>query len=112
MPKRLKPIPKFRSEAEERRFWETHDSADYLDWSKAAPGRFPNLRPSTKSISLRLPLDLLERIKIEANRRDVPYQSLIKVWLEEKGGFFAEKAKTERVARRRAARRRRSPIPA
>lgn len=81
-----RPIPKFRSEAEERRFWETHDSTAYVDWSKAVSARFPNLKPSTKSISLRLPVDLLERIKVEANRRDVPYQSLIKVWLKEKTG--------------------------
>lgn len=80
----LKQVPKFRSESAERRFWETHDTSAYLDWSQAQPVRFPNLKPSTKSISLRLPLDLLERIKIEANRRDVPYQSLIKVWLNEK----------------------------
>ncbi len=86
MTKCLKPIPKFRSEAAERKFWETHDSTPYVDWSKARPARFPNLKPSTKSISLRLPVDLLERIKIEANRRDVPYQSLIKVWLREKAG--------------------------
>ena len=80
----LKPIPKFRSEAEERRFWETHDSTEYLDWSKAERVKFPNLKLSTQAISLRLPLSLLERIKIEANKRDVPYQSLIKVWLTEK----------------------------
>ena len=86
MAKALKPIPKFRSEAQERKFWETHDSTGYLDWSKATNARFPNLKPSTKSISLRLPIDLLERIKVEANRRDVPYQSLIKVWLKEKVG--------------------------
>ena len=86
MPKRLKSIPKFRSEASERRFWETHDSTAYLDWSQGRPSRFPNLKPSTKAISLRLPVDLLERIKVEANRRDVPYQSLIKVWLREKTG--------------------------
>jgi predicted DNA binding CopG/RHH family protein len=86
MAKALKPVPRFRSEAAERKFWETHDSTGYLDWSKAAPARFPNLKPSTKSISLRLPIDLLERIKIEANRRDVPYQSLIKIWLTEKAG--------------------------
>jgi predicted DNA binding CopG/RHH family protein len=79
-------IPKFRSEAEERKFWESHDSTAYLDWSKAEAVRLPNLKPSTKSISLRLPVDLLERIKVEANRRDVPYQSLIKVWLKEKTG--------------------------
>jgi predicted DNA binding CopG/RHH family protein len=86
MPKALKPVPSFRTEAKEREFWETHDSTDYLDWSKAIPVRFPNLKPSTKSISLRLPIDLLERIKVEANRRDVPYQSLIKVWLKDKVG--------------------------
>ena len=86
MPKRLKTIPKLRAESQERRYWETHDSTPHVDWSSAQPARFPNLKPSTKSISLRLPLDLLERIKIEANRRDVPYQSLIKVWLKEKTG--------------------------
>ena len=71
-------------EAEERRFWETHDSADYLDWSKAEPVRLPALHPSTIAISLRLPVPLLERIKIAANKRDMPYQSLIKAWLAEK----------------------------
>jgi predicted DNA binding CopG/RHH family protein len=86
MAKLLKPIPKFRSQSAERTFWETHDTTAYLDWSQAQPARFPNLKPSTKSISLRLPVDLLERIKVEANRRDVPYQSLIKVWLKEKAG--------------------------
>jgi predicted DNA binding CopG/RHH family protein len=80
----LKPIPKFRSEAEERRFWETHDSTDYVDWTQARRVRFPNLKLSTTAISLRLPVGTLERIKIAANKRDVPYQSLIKVWLEEK----------------------------
>ena len=84
MTKKLKPIPQFRTEAEGRSFWETHDSADYLDLSKAERARFPNLKLSTASISLRLPQALLERIKIAANRRDVPYQSLIKVWLAEK----------------------------
>ncbi len=86
MTTRLKPVPKFRSAAAERKFWETHDTTQYLDWSQARLARFPNLKPSTKSISLRLPEDLLERIKIEANRRDVPYQSLIKVWLHERAG--------------------------
>ena len=84
MSKKSKPIPVFKSEAEERAFWESHDSTDYVDWSKAKRVRFPNLKPSTKAISLRLPVDLLERIKIAANRRDVPYQSLIKVWLAER----------------------------
>ncbi len=74
----------FKTEVEERRFWEEHDSTQYVDWSGAEPVRFPNLKPSTQSISLRLPASLLDNIKIEANRRDVPYQSLIKVWLAEK----------------------------
>jgi predicted DNA binding CopG/RHH family protein len=86
MAKPLKPVPKFRSERAERRFWEAHDTTPYLAWSQAQPARFPNLKPSTRSISLRLPLDLLDRIKVEANRRDVPYQSLIKIWLKEKAG--------------------------
>lgn len=81
---KLKPIPAFKNEAEERKFWETHDSTDYVDWSKATRARFPNLKPSTQSISIRLPVNLLEQIKIAANKRDVPYQSLIKMWLAEK----------------------------
>ncbi len=83
---KLKPIPAFRNEAEERKFRETHDSTDYVDWSKAQRVRFPNLKPSTQSISIRLPISLLEQIKIAANKRDVPYQSLIKMWLAEKVG--------------------------
>jgi predicted DNA binding CopG/RHH family protein len=82
--KKLKPIPNFRTEAEEQKFWETHDSTDYVDWSKAKRVQFPNLKLSTTAISLRLPQGLLDRIKIAANKRDVPYQSLIKVWLAEK----------------------------
>jgi predicted DNA binding CopG/RHH family protein len=84
MSKALKPIPSFADEAKERAFWENHDSTDYVDWSKAARVRMPNLKPSTSAISLRLPLPLLERIKVAANKRDVPYQSLIKMWLAEK----------------------------
>ena len=84
MKKHIKPIPKFTSEAAERKFWETHDSADFVDWSGAQHARFSNLKPSTQSISLRLPLHMLERLKVEANKRDVPYQSLIKIWLDEK----------------------------
>ena len=84
MSKRRKTIPKFSSEAAERAFWEKNDSAEYLDWSKARPAAFPNLKPSTKTISLRLPEQLLNAIKVAANARDVPYQSLIKVWLQEK----------------------------
>ncbi len=84
--KKLKPIPHFKTEAEERTFWETHDSTEYVDWSKAERVRLPNLKPSTTAISLRLPVGLLEKIKIAANKRDVPYQSLIKMWLAEKVG--------------------------
>lgn len=84
MNRKRKSIPAFDSEAKERTFWESHDSTDHVDWSKAQRVRFPNLKPSTKPISLRLPVALLERIKTEANKRDVPYQSLIKVWLSEK----------------------------
>jgi predicted DNA binding CopG/RHH family protein len=84
MSKTLKPVPNFRSEAAERKFWETHDSTEYVDWSKARRGRFPNLKLSTTTISLRMPQGTLDRIKVAANKRDVPYQSLIKVWLDEK----------------------------
>ncbi|TDK31794.1 hypothetical protein E2F50_19200 [Rhizobium deserti] len=83
MSKQDKTVPEFLNEAEERRFWEETDSADHIDWSNAAKVRLPNLKPSTTSISLRLPSSLLERIKIAANKRDVPYQSLIKTWLAE-----------------------------
>ncbi|MBN7796332.1 BrnA antitoxin family protein [Parahaliea mediterranea] len=80
---KAKKIPKFKTEAEERAFWESHDSSDYVDWKRAQPVLMANLKPSTKTISLRLPESLLESIKIEANKRDMPYQSLIKVWLSE-----------------------------
>jgi predicted DNA binding CopG/RHH family protein len=83
---RSKSIPIFKNEAEERKFWETHDSTDYVDWSSAERVRLPNLKPSTTAISIRLPSGLLEQIKIAANKRDVPYQSLIKMWLAEKVG--------------------------
>jgi len=81
---KLKPAPTFRSEAEERRFWETHDSTPYVDWSSSGRVTFPNLKPSTQTISPRLPAHLLDAIKTAANARDVPYQSLIKIWLRER----------------------------
>jgi len=84
MRKRPKVIPKFANEAAERTFWEKNDSTEYLDWTKAQPAAMPNLKPSTQTISLRLPQHLLDSIKSAANSRDVPYQSLIKVWLQEK----------------------------
>ena len=86
MSKQTKPLPKFKNEAEERTFWETkgNDSTEFLDWKKAQRVVLPNLKPSTKTISLRLPQHLLDALKAAANARDVPYQSLIKVWLQEK----------------------------
>ena len=84
MKKQLKPIPQFANEKEEQLFWEQNDSSDYLDWSRANKVVMPNLRPTTKTISLRLPQHLLDSIKSAAHARDVPYQSLIKVWLQEK----------------------------
>ena len=84
MKKRLKAVPEFANEAEERRFWEQYDSSDYLDWTQAQQVVMPNLKPTTKTISLRLPQHLLDSIKAAANARDVPYQSLIRVWLQEK----------------------------
>lgn len=84
MTRQRKAIPQFKSEAEEREFWQTHDSTGYVDWSKAECVVLPNLKPTTQTISLRLPRHLLEAIKTAANSRDVPYQSLIKVWLQER----------------------------
>ncbi len=77
----LKKVPAFKTEQEERKFWETHDSSKYFDLSKAESVVMPNLKPSTQTISLRLPQGLLDSIKVEANKRDMPYQSLIKAWL-------------------------------
>jgi predicted DNA binding CopG/RHH family protein len=79
-----KDIPKFKSEKEEQEFWSAHDSTDYIDWRKAKRSTFPNLRPSMRSISLRLPQSLLEMLKVLANKRDVPYQSLLKIFLAER----------------------------
>ncbi len=84
MNKNIKPIPEFANEAEEQAFWQKRDSTEYLDWTKAQRVVLPNLKPTTKTISLRLPQHLLDSIKAAANSRDVPYQSLIKVWLQEK----------------------------
>ena len=81
MPK-LKKIPEFTSEAEERAFWESNDSEAYIDWSQAQLMRFSNLKKSTRSISLRLPEDMLEKLKTKANALDVPYQSYIKMLLQ------------------------------
>lgn len=79
-----KKIPHFKNEAAERAFWATHDSADRIDWSKAKNTAFPELRSSVKAISLRLPKAMLDELKVLANKRDVPYQSLMKVFLAER----------------------------
>lgn len=79
-----KSIPKFRNEDAERKFWAEQDSTEYLDWSKAKRAIFPNLKPSTRTISLRLPESVLEGLKLLANKRDIPYQSLMKVFLVER----------------------------
>ncbi len=80
----MKKIPTFKTEAEEQEFWSTHDSTEYVDWSKAKRAVLPNLKPSTKTISLRLPQTMLEELKLLANKRDVPYQSLLKMFLSER----------------------------
>lgn len=82
--KKLKKIPTFKNEQEERKFWESADSTEYIDWSMSKKVSFPNLKPSTKTISLRLPESMLNEIKLLANKRDVPYQSLIKIILKER----------------------------
>jgi predicted DNA binding CopG/RHH family protein len=79
-----KQIPEFRSEEDERNFWAEHDSTEFIDWQTAQRRRFPNLKPSLRTISLRLPVSMIEDLKVLANRRDVPYQSLLKVFLAER----------------------------
>jgi len=81
--KTTKTIPTFKSEKEEREFWENSDTLDYIDSSKVKRVRFSNLKKSTKSISIRLPLDMLDELKVKANSIDVPYQSFIKMLLKE-----------------------------
>jgi predicted DNA binding CopG/RHH family protein len=88
-------VPRFASEADERAFWQEQDTADHVDWSRAERVRLPNLKPSTATISLRLPEGMLEELKVLANQRDVPYQSLLKV-------FLAERLAAERARKRRA----------
>jgi predicted DNA binding CopG/RHH family protein len=79
-----KKIPTFKSEDEEREFWDTHDSTEYLNWDQAERVTFSNLKPSVKKISLRLPESMIEELKLLANKRDVPYQSLLKIYLAER----------------------------
>ncbi len=80
----VKKLPKFKNEEEERAFWASHDSAEYVGWSKAERAIFPGLKPSTKTISLRLPESMLDELRQLANKRDIPYQSLIKTFLRER----------------------------
>jgi len=82
--KAKKRIPEFQSEDEEREFWSRHDSTEYIDWSSAERAKFPKLKPTLRTISLRLPVSMIEDLKILANKRDVPYQSLLKVFLAER----------------------------
>jgi len=84
MMKRQARIPKFNSEDQERQFWSRRDSSDYVDYAKAVHASFPNLKPTSRTISIRLPESLLDNIKVIANRADVPYQSMMKVMLDEK----------------------------
>jgi predicted DNA binding CopG/RHH family protein len=78
------PVPEFLSEDEEREFWTKHDSTEFMDWQSAQRRKFPNLKPTLRTISLRLPVAMIEDLKILANKRDVPYQSLLKVFLAER----------------------------
>ena len=80
----MKKIPQFKNEDEERDFWQSHDSTEYVDWKKAERLTLANLKPSVKTISLRLPESMLEELKLLANKRDVPYQSLVKVFLSDR----------------------------
>ena len=100
-PKRPKPIPAFRSEDDERAFWATADTTEYFDWSQATTVAFPNLKPSTATTSLRLPQGMLDELKVLANQRDVPYQSLLKVFLAER--LSAERHRPRRSTRRASA---------
>jgi predicted DNA binding CopG/RHH family protein len=84
MASKLREIPDFKTEDEEREFWATHDSTEYIDWAEAEAAVFPQLKPTTKSISLRLPVPMLNELRLLANKRDVPYQSLIKMFLQER----------------------------
>jgi predicted DNA binding CopG/RHH family protein len=79
-----KPLPKFRNEDAERKFWSRHDSTEYIDWKRASRAVLPRLKPSLKTISIRLPTSMIAELRMLANQRDVPYQSLLKVFLAER----------------------------
>lgn len=87
MPKvkrRIRKIPKFKGEDQERNFWASRDSTDYVDWRRAERVKLPNLRPTTRTISIRLPESMIEKLKVLANKRDIPYQSLLKMFVADK----------------------------
>lgn len=94
-----KPIPRFKSEDAEREFWATHDSTGYIDWRKSARVTLPNLKPSSQTISIRLPKPMLDRLKLLANKRDVPYQSLLKMFVAERLKAEFESTEAARVRR-------------
>jgi len=82
--RRIRKIPKFRDEEQERNFWASHDSTDYVDWRRSERVKLPNLRPTTRTISIRLPESMIEKLKVLANKRDIPYQSLLKMFVADK----------------------------
>jgi predicted DNA binding CopG/RHH family protein len=104
VPSARRPVPKFHSETEERAFWDSHDTVDYVDWARAVVAGFPNLKPSSFTISLRLPAPLLFELKRLANKRDVPYQSLLKIPLAEQAAAESAKALPNKRVRRAVAR--------
>jgi len=81
---RMRKVPKFESEDQERDFWASHNSTDFVDWRRAERIKLPNLRPTTRTISIRLPESMIERLKILANKRDIPYQSLLKMFVADR----------------------------
>lgn len=89
-----KMLPRFKNEDAERKFWATHDSSDFIDWRKGKRVTLPNLKPSSQTISLRLPKPMLDRLKVLANKRDVPYQSLLKMFVAERLKAEFESAET------------------
>lgn len=93
---RIRKIPKFENEDQERDFWASHDSVDFIDWRQAEQVKLPNLRPTTRTISIRLPEAMIERLKVLANKRDIPYQSLLKMFVADK---IEEELRSARQAR-------------
>jgi len=110
MKKQKKTVPEFRNEQDEREFWATHDSKEYIDWEKAKTAIFPDLKPAMKTISLRLPEQMLFRIKVLANERDVPYQSLMKLFIRERIDREYEPKRNRRKSSSKADEGQQSPL--